>query len=66
MDPDDSHFPEDPRVVQGKKLAELLWWSLAKRIMSLAGEEYEWNDEQWAVASQIFLRPNDYFVRVGD
>ena len=55
-------FPEDARVTTGKKLAELLWWSLAKRIMSLAGEEYEWTDEQWAAAGQIFLRPNDYFV----
>ena len=55
---------EDPRVTKGKKLAELIWWSLAKRIVSLAGEEYGWDDEQWSTVGQLFLRPNDYFVKV--
>jgi hypothetical protein len=52
----------DPRVAKGKKLAELMWWSLAKRIVSLAGEEYKWTDEQWEQVGLVFLRPNDYFV----
>jgi hypothetical protein len=57
---------EDPRVLKGKQLAELLWWSLAKRIVCLAGEEYKWTDEEWDEAGRIFLRANDYFVVVSN
>ena len=56
--------PLDPRIQKGKQLAELLWWSLAKRIVKLAGEHFHWDDEQWREASEIFLRPNDYKVVV--
>ena len=55
---------DDPRIEKGKVFAELLWWSLAKRILSLAGDHYGWNDEQWREASALFLRPNDYKVKV--
>ena len=59
-----TEFPEDARVTKGKHLAELIWWSLAKRIIRLAGEEYQWSDEQWQDFSQIFLRPTDYSVQI--
>jgi len=55
---------DNPRVQKGKAFAELLWWSLAKRIVKLAGEHYKWDEEQWREASEIFLRPNDYKVVV--
>ena len=55
---------DDPRIQKGQAFAELLWWSLAKRIVKLAGEHYKWDDEQWREASEIFLRPNDYKVVV--
>jgi hypothetical protein len=54
----------DNPVTQGKEIAELLWWSLAKRIMGLAGNLYKWDDERWRDMSEIFLRPNDYKVEV--
>lgn len=53
---------EDERVKKGKKLAEMIWWSLAKRIVLLAGEMYGWDDERWRDATELFLRPSDYKV----
>ncbi len=54
----------DPRIEKGKVLAELLWWSLAKRIVLYAGELYNWSEEEWKDATDIFLRPNDYKVKI--
>ena len=56
--------PTDARVTKGAALAEMLWWSLAKRIIKIAGEHYGWKDEQWTAASELFLRPNDYKVTI--
>ena len=58
-----SHM-EDLRITKGKALAEMIWWSLAKRIVKIAGEHYKWDDDQWKEATEIFLRPNDYKVLV--
>ena len=55
---------EDERMTEGKRIAELIWWSLAKRIVRLAGEHYNWSDTEWRNASELFLRPNDYKVIV--
>lgn len=52
----------DPRILRGNQLVEQLWWSLAKRIVRIAGELYKWDDEKWRQATEIFLRPNDYKV----
>ena len=45
-------------------MAEQIWWSLAKRIVFLAGNLYNWDHEQWRDANDFFLRPNDYRVVV--
>lgn len=52
----------DPRILRGNQLVEQLWWTLAKRIVRIAGELYKWDDEKWRQATEIFLRPNDYKV----
>jgi hypothetical protein len=57
---------EDDRITNGVELAEQIWWSLAKKIVFLAGTLYKWDDEQWRDANEKFLRPNDYKVIVGD
>jgi hypothetical protein len=54
----------DERVKKGKEFMEFLWWSYAKRIVRLAGEHYNWTDEQWGEASELFLKPTDYSVVV--
>jgi hypothetical protein len=51
------------RIEKGRAFAEIVWWSLAKRIVKIAGEHYNWTDEQWNQAYEIFLRPNDYSVK---
>jgi hypothetical protein len=55
---------EDARVKKGIYLAELIWWSLAKRIVRIASEHYKWDDDHLRQISDIFLRPNDYKVNV--
>lgn len=57
-------FSTDEDIQRGKKLAEQLWWSLAKRILRIAGEIYGWDENQWRDAQELFLRPNDYSVIV--
>jgi hypothetical protein len=52
----------EQRIADGKQFAEFLWWTLAKRIVLLAGELYGWNEEQWQTAQELFLRSNDYVV----
>lgn len=56
----------DERMTKGIELAEQVWWSLAKRIVFLAGNLYKWDDDAWRIANEKFLRPNDYKVVVGD
>ena len=56
----------DARVKKGKEFMEFLWWSYAKRIVRLAGEHFQWTDEQWREASERFLKPTDYTVSVID
>ena len=55
----------DIRAEKGRDFAERLWFSLAKRILAIAGEQYKWTDEQWEENINLFLRPNDYRVEVG-
>ncbi len=57
-------YAESERVQKGKQIAEQIWWSLAKRILRIAGDLYKWDDNDWREAQEIFLRPNDYFVVV--
>jgi hypothetical protein len=52
----------DLRVKKGAEFAEQIWWRLAKRIVQIAGEKYNWTDDEWRDASEKFLRPNDYKV----
>ena len=48
---------------KGIEFTEQIWWSLAKRIVFLAGNLYKWDDERWREANELFLRPNDYTVK---
>ncbi len=52
----------DDHMEKGIQFTEQIWWSLAKRIVFLAGNLYKWDDAQWRDANEIFLRPNDYKV----
>lgn len=60
--PEENPTHKDEMVVKGKKFIETLWWQLAKRILLLAGDQYEWSDEKMEKMVEKFLRPNDYKV----
>ena len=49
---------------KGKRFLEHIWWSLAKRIVRIAGEEYNWKEEEWKTAMELFLRPGDYYITI--
>ena len=53
---------EQQEQERGIQFAEQIWWSLAKRIVFLAGNLYKWDEVQWRRANELFLRPNDYRV----
>ena len=53
---------DEIRLDKGKRFIEHLWWSLAKRIVRIAGDHYQWTEEEWKSAMEIFLRPGDYKV----
>ena len=52
----------EKRIAEGIKFAEFVWWTLAKRIVDIAGDIYKWDDSQWNSAAEKFLRGNDYKV----
>ena len=52
----------EKRIADGIQFADFIWWSLAKRIVLLAGELYKWDEAEWESAQEIFLRSNDYKV----
>ena len=55
---------ESERISRGQQLLEQLWWSMAKKIVETAGKQYNWTEEQWQSATELFLRPNDYSIIV--
>ena len=52
-------------VDKGREFAERFWFSLAKRILKIAGEHYKWDDVVWEENINIFLRSSDYRVDIG-
>ena len=64
LDPMPPEPPEDARITKGKALVEMMWWSLAKRIVRLAADHYKWDEEQLVQATELFLRPGDYRVTI--
>ena len=52
----------EKRISDGRQFADFIWWSLAKRIVLIAGDLYKWDESQWESAQEIFLRNNDYKV----
>ena len=59
-----SRTMDTDHMKKGIEFTEQIWWSLAKRIVFLAGNLYKWDDERWREANELFLRPNDYKVLV--
>lgn len=58
----DADAANEKRIAEGVKFAEFMWWTLAKRIVGIAGDLYKWDDSEWEVVKEKFLRSNDYTV----
>ena len=52
----------EKRIAEGIKIAEFMWWTLAKRIVGIAGDLYKWDESRWEIVKEKFLRSNDYVV----
>jgi hypothetical protein len=52
----------EKRIAEGINIAEFMWWTLAKRIVGIAGDLYKWDESRWEVVKEKFLRSNDYTV----
>jgi hypothetical protein len=52
-------------VYKGREFAERFWFSLAKRILKIAGEHYKWDEQTWDENINLFLRSSDYSVIIG-
>jgi hypothetical protein len=54
----------DPRISEGLSMLEGIWYGLAIRIINLAIEVYELDEEQASALKDIYCRQNDYIVEL--
>ena len=45
---------------EGLQMIEMMWYSIAIKIVSMAIEVYKLDEEQAAALKDVFLKPNDY------
>ena len=55
---------DDERVQEGLQMIQSMWYGLAIQIVSMAIRVYELNPEQAKALREVYLRPNDFTVRL--
>lgn len=55
---------EDTRVQEGIDIIQTIWYGVAIQIVSMAIRAYNLNPEQAKALKELFLKPNDYTVRL--
>jgi hypothetical protein len=55
---------EDPRVQEGVDMIQSIWYGVAIQIVTMAIRTYNLNPEQSKALKELFLKPNDYTVRL--
>lgn len=45
---------------EGLQMIEMMWYSIAIKIVSMAIDIYKLDEEQAAALKDVFLKPNDY------
>jgi hypothetical protein len=55
---------EDPRVQEGVDMIQSMWYGVAIQIVNMAIRTYNLNPEQSKALKELFLKPNDYTVRL--
>lgn len=55
---------EDSRVQEGIDIIQSIWYGVAIQIVNMAIRTYNCNSEQAKALKELFLKPNDYTVRL--
>jgi hypothetical protein len=55
---------DDPRVQEGVDMIQSIWYGVAIQIVTMAIHTYKCNPEQAKALKELFLKPNDYTVRL--
>ena len=55
---------DDPRVGEGLEMIQSIWYGVAIQIVNMAIRVYNLNPEQAKALKEVYLRPNDYTVRL--
>ena len=51
------------RMEIGRRLLSMVWFSVAEKVVSVAGQVYQLSPEQETALKRAFLRSGDYVVR---
>lgn len=55
---------EDSRIQEGVAMIESIWYGVGVQIVNMAIRTYNLNDAQAKALREVYLKPNDYSVRV--
>ncbi len=55
---------DDERVREGVEIVQSMWYGVAIQIVTMAIRVYDLNPEQAKALKDVYLRPNDFTVRL--
>lgn len=55
---------EDPEVKEGIEMIESMWYITAVKIVELAIKTYNLNEAQGKALKEVFLKQNNYYVKL--
>ena len=55
---------EDKRIQEGLDIIQTIWYGVAIQIVNMAIRTYNLNSEQGKALKELFLKPNEYSVRL--
>ena len=57
---------EDPRIQEGVDMIQSMWYGIGIQIVNLAIKVYNLTPQQAQALKDIYLKPNDYTVKIRD
>ncbi len=57
---------ENPRIEEGVEMIQSIWYGVGVQIVNLAIKVYNLDKDQARALKEIYLRPNDFTVRLQD
>ena len=55
---------DDTRIEGGLEMIQSIWYGVAIQIVNMAIRVYKLNPDQAKALKEVYLRPNDYCVRL--